>query len=847
MDLFGASPAGKVKKAARMLADGRSLIDKDIVSARTKLEESLSLLQSVPPETPNRTGTLTAVLLSLARLERLAGGRARAVRLLEQTIDLGAGLQDEDRNFLVIEYAKAGRTDSRAIDQYLAYVAFRILDPNAAPSGLVYDHLDACCRIDDATSPDEIPVRLSLCSRMIAADSRLGLPYFYRGAQSYNQGNFAAAMEDFQKAVERGVSKPALSYLMHMSSAYLRRAEGSLEPAANHFVAAAKQNTDSFVANYEAGAILVELIGKKAAPVSESSKTSKRALAISLLERACEIDSRSAEAIFALGRAYLLNRNPERAIPLLQRVAQLQPSSEHFYEYAAALRLNSSTAEAAAAAEKALEIEPGHVKAQWLASSLALQARNFDRAMDGFRRLTAGLPPNHPVHRNALYGSAVCRFETGDPAGAIALFEALQAQELELNPEGRLILARSLLRVGDLARAENLLAELVRGDASNRDAVYYLGCSRAKQGRFKEALRDFTAAEAAGFTPERCLVQRGQAHEALEQWAEARVCYERALHRAESPQVRLRAGIASLHLCQYEAALVHLRLGEQTPIALAVQAELSELSGDLSEANRLFRQALSAAPESADIRRRFALSLVRYREYGLAAEVIKGAVSASGPAAEIAYEFGLMRLIAGEPEQAIAAWTALGPSPKCEAALRVAALHAAKKAHAASDYDRSLAYWNLAARYGPEDHREMRNRAAAAAASAARGAVGGAPVDEWTSKLRIACELDQDHPQIAVFAAARDLTVGDPEKAHERLIRMAGSVPPNLGPIAEHLLGLSKLSIGRYAEALTHLRAGVCEGDKQQQSAAVLPYAHALAHAGRWSEAADLLGARSAG
>src|SRR4051794_13111400 len=250
MDLFGTSPAGKVKKAARLLANARPLMDKDAISARRKLEDSLALLQSVPPETPARTGTLTVTLLALARLERLASNHPRALQLLEMALDLRSGLSEDDRNYLVVEYARAGRTDARAIDQYLAYISLRTLDPTAGPSGMIYDLLDRCCKLDDSTRAEEIPDRIAVCSRIIASDGRLGMPYYYRGRHSFSTGNYLSAIEDFKQAADRGVSHAQLLYLMHLCLGHQFKSEGSLDHAAHHYIEAAKQNSSCFEANF---------------------------------------------------------------------------------------------------------------------------------------------------------------------------------------------------------------------------------------------------------------------------------------------------------------------------------------------------------------------------------------------------------------------------------------------------------------------------------------------------------------------------------------------------------------------------------------------------------------------
>jgi len=842
MELFGSSPAGKVKRAARLLADARPLMDKDIISARRKLEESLALLQPLSPETQARTGTLTVTLLALARIERLANNSSRAVQLLEQALDLRTGLSDDDRNYLVIEYARAERTDARAIDQYLAYISFRTLDPSAGPSGLVYDLLDRSCRLDDDTPAEEVPARLALCTRIIAADGRLGLPYYYRGTQAFATGNYAAAIADFKQASERGVSHPHLAYCLHLCSAYRCKNENSLDHAAHHFVEAARQNPSCFAANFEAGQCLIELYSRdaKANTLPENVAASRRAYAIALLERACQIDFRSAAAHFALGQAYNLDRNSERAREVLLSAANLQPCAAYFYEYARTLRRCGALQEAVAAADRALKLDPGHIMAQWLASSVSLQIREFDRARSGFRKLIANLPPEHKIHRNALYGSGVCAFEVGNYPGAIDSLRSLQAQELELTPEGRLMLARSYLRTGELAQSEELLRDLAAAGENRAAAFYYLGCCKAREGHYECALTALTDAENAGASQFKCLLQRGMVHEAMGQADAARHDYCAALEISEAPEIRYRLGLACWKEGRYDEALTHLRQAEQRPEVLAAQAELHELIGDKSESLRLFQAALASAPNEIDIRRRFAASIVRARDAKLASEALNGAAKTPEDGL-IPFEFGLVRLLAGDPDGAIDVLARSGSSPQVDTAIGIAALYASRKAHESGDYDRSLVHWNHAARLGLEDERQKKQRAVAVAASAIRSAASGASADHWTQLLRTAAELDPDNDAIKLLTAASELAKGAGCDTTE-LERIVAAGIPEHRCVAAYLLGIKKLLEQDAIVALFHLRTALCEGSEPIKHAARIPYAYALAQSGRFSEAADLLG-----
>ena len=199
----------------------------------------------------------------------------------------------------------------------------------------------------------------------------------------------------------------------------------------------------------------------------------------------------------------------------MRRASELQPSSCTIYEYARALRSSGALDEAITAAEEALRLQPELLEARRLIANVAMRQRDFTRAEREYRAIAAALPEQSDGHRNAVFSIGVCSFELGHDATAITAFQWLESQDLQLSAQGALLLARSLVRHGDLAAGEQRLAELAAEPDARGEALYYLGCCRARQGRLEEAIRTLEEAERAGAMPQKTAMQRGLALESL--------------------------------------------------------------------------------------------------------------------------------------------------------------------------------------------------------------------------------------------------------------------------------------------------------------------------------------------
>ncbi len=791
IEIFGGGSSGKIKKAVRLISEARDLNDREFAVARTKLYEALTLVRTVPQETPGRDRAGAAARLALAHVEMAAENAVRAAQLLEEAVDLGITLSDADADYYTIQAATAERTDARAIDCYVAFVRRHACDDSAPPLGPVYSVLERYTELDEKTLADERESRQSLCDRLTSADDRLGFPYYFRGRNSFLATNYHAALDDFRDASDRGATQGDIGYYSKICLGFKHKSAHHIDQAACYFVEAARLSHNSYVACYEAGECLVALCNSRIDSGAKLGEVDKncRQCAIALLERACRIDPRSAAAHYALGRAYYLDRNAEKAATALDTAVTLQPCADTYYEYARALRRCSAASAAIAAAESALRYAPDMLKARWLIAAVSMRQGDYYRAAEQYEAVMAARDSCDDEHRKALYGLGVCCFERGDFPTAIRCFGQLEAQDLQVSPDGRLLMARSLLRVGNLDCAEVRLMELAAEEGVRGESHYFLGCVQARQACYARAIESFKCAERASIPVERVALQMGQAYEALGQFETARATYELALEHEECAACRLRAGILSWKAGLIDEALWHLTVASPTPDVLAARAELLAECGDTVGASTAFKQAIAQAPDRADVRRRHAAVLIRSKDLEGALEALTEGGDGS---LDTLYLTGLISLVSGEPVAAMEMWREIEATPNRQASIRIGALYAARQAFESGKPACALAFWDRAIDAGADSRPLRADYATASVTAALDGACAGASIDEWGLHVRCAVALDPYRPVIVCLDAAYSLLAGDADRCIERAGSLLHQRSTELDAFVDYLTDLAR-------------------------------------------------------
>jgi tetratricopeptide (TPR) repeat protein len=281
--------------------------------------------------------------------------------------------------------------------------------------------------------------------------------------------------------------------------------------------------------------------------------------AVASLQAAVSADTSSAEAHFALGRAYLAKNDHGRAVEAFNETSRLNPR-------AVGAQLELSRLELAAGrvdnsiqfAEQAMK-NAGDASDARLALVRGLIARrDIARADAEVRRLMTQFPESSAVRTQAGIIAAI----KGDQAAAAKLLTgALSADENNLealtalitldlrqkNPgravsrvEGRLarhadepasllLAARTYAAAGDVKKAEELLRKTIDADPSNFQAYGTLGRLYVTQNRLDEALKEFETLAKRQPRPVQAHTMVGSLLEAQNKPQEASKHYEQAL------------------------------------------------------------------------------------------------------------------------------------------------------------------------------------------------------------------------------------------------------------------------------------------------------------------------------
>jgi tetratricopeptide (TPR) repeat protein len=241
--------------------------------------------------------------------------------------------------------------------------------------------------------------------------------------------------------------------------------------------------------------------------------------AITYLERAVAGTTVSADATlhYTLGRLYIRNGTPDKAVQSLARVLSQNPNSIQgrlamAQAYAAAKDLKSAIntlqeiiedeprvasalaqyqedagllMDAAASYTLALAVQPGNRELKIRRIAVLLEAREYGRAA-GFAGDARKQHPNEPVFPR-LQGRAL--FDSGDRTGGIAVLESA-VKTFPKDTATMFALADVYADAGRGMDAERMLRQVLAAEPGNANALNYLGYMLAVRGeQLDEAIR----------------------------------------------------------------------------------------------------------------------------------------------------------------------------------------------------------------------------------------------------------------------------------------------------------------------------------------------------------------------
>ncbi len=503
--------------AAHLLLGSAYLYDGDVGPAEVEFAEAL------------RLGVNRAeVAVPLARIYLLQG---RPGKLIESVLPDGlpAGVRLEILTLRGTAYAALGKRD----EAERSFTEARAIDP-ASPVPLVREvpMLIAAGRIDLARERAAKSVQLG--------PAHAGA-YNARGSVAHATGDIAAALKDYERAIELqpslidarvaragilidlgrdaeartdlddlakdGPIEPRVSYLQALlasrrgdaaqATKHLEEAArlvdalpmewlagheqllmvGALAHHAGRQYEKARKYLDTLVARYPRN------VGARKLLASIFVETGDHARATTLLEQVLRVQPDDPQALHLLGRVYLAQKRYAKATELLERVA---PGGDAGAQASLGLsRLGQGDVSAATRnLLAAFDKTPGDLGLAITLSNTLMRQGNSKKALEVAQRANAALPGN-PAALNLL---GAIKGGAGDRGGArIAYAEALK-QDPGFTP-ARLNLARLDAAEGRLDDARRTYTEMLKKDKRDATAMYESALLEQRAGRPVDAMR----------------------------------------------------------------------------------------------------------------------------------------------------------------------------------------------------------------------------------------------------------------------------------------------------------------------------------------------------------------------
>ena len=206
-------------------------------------------------------------------------------------------------------------------------------------------------------------------------------------------------------------------------------------------------------------------------------------------KRAIELDPKRVESYLSLARFYMYTRQGDKAEELYQRAIAVNPNSSIARtEYGRFLTQANRTAEAESQLLKAVEVGPTDRTARFVLASYFLVNKQYDKAEESYKVL-ASLPPERPENQAVLADFYSMINRTDD---AVKIYQQILSQAPDYL-QGHYRLGEILLTRGDTQGAEAQIAEILKKDQHDRQALLLRARMRAQTGQpdnLKSAIAD---------------------------------------------------------------------------------------------------------------------------------------------------------------------------------------------------------------------------------------------------------------------------------------------------------------------------------------------------------------------
>lgn len=418
--------------------------------------------------------------------------------------------------------------------------------------------------------------------------------FLQKGIRLYEAGQYKKAILKFKNALQLD-PKCALGYL-YVGRAYFK--EGNVKKAKGNISKAVTLNEALDDARLDLGIILV------------MTKEGERAL--ETIRPLLDKDPAHAGALLIVAQAYLVLKNPAKAIESLAKLDKFQGDrdKEVLFAFASAYNLRGDTEKVKQYLSEYQKAAPDNPASYLTLSRIYAQEGHLTKAEAEIRKLITQKrdDPSYPL--------LCCNFflDTGQEKKAEAEFERLTKEYPKENAY-RLAYADFLFKKKRLDDSQSLLTETVRNDPDSWKLRDYLVKVYLLQGKVDSALKeldDFLHRNVEKGKIE-AIIKKGQIMARLGRWEEAEHQCNLALAiKSTNPNANLLKGKALLQKGHFTDAIIHLRqvvdIKPSEPEGYLFLAKAVALSGDILLSIDELKRGLKNVPQNSALR----MELIRY-------------------------------------------------------------------------------------------------------------------------------------------------------------------------------------------------------------------------------------------
>jgi tetratricopeptide (TPR) repeat protein len=332
-------------------------------------------------------------------------------------------------------------------------------------------------RLDDAIAAYRRCLRVLDLGRLTLPPGVVAVALQNLGATLLARGEREEGMRQLRAALALQPDLPPAH--VHLGNRAL--ADGDWEAAERHFadaLAAAERAGNH--GEYQVSPWLIHFLHGCA-----RARQQKFAAAVASFDAALALNPRHAESLWLLALTAGHAGRWDRTLDALDRLATLgRDDFPTRAQRAQALAALNRHAEAAEAAWRALDLDPGSVPVLALAAESLTRAGRYAEAAEAYERLAA-LTPDAPA---ALLALAHCRERAGDPDGMMRAYERAVALAPD-SPDVLFALGSACLRGGALETAEECLAGAVAAAPDRPEYRVNHALCRLRRGAVDDARR----------------------------------------------------------------------------------------------------------------------------------------------------------------------------------------------------------------------------------------------------------------------------------------------------------------------------------------------------------------------